>query len=100
MFIIFFFLIEYTACAKSLEIQESLVLDLKILMYRNANEIEKLKKIKEDSDREAAEAFPHKRRLKCDTKHQSQEADATFITSDGSKPYKPWRTLDTDNDNN
>ena len=48
------FLIEYTACAKSLEIQESLVLDLKILMYRNADEIEKLKKIKEDSDREAA----------------------------------------------
>ena len=54
MFIRFLFLIEYTACAKSLEIQESLVLDLKILMYRNADEIEKLKKIKEDSDREAA----------------------------------------------
>src|SRR6185295_4439694 len=46
------------------------------------------------------EASPHKRRLKCDTKHQSQEADATFITSDGSKPYKLGRTLDTDNDNN
>ena len=45
------------------------------------------------------EAYPHKRRLKCDTKHQSQEADATFITSDGSKPYKPWGTLDTDNNN-
>ena len=45
------------------------------------------------------EASPHKRRLKYDTKHQSQEADATFITSDGSKPYKPWRTLDTDDDN-
>ena len=49
-----FFLIEYTTCAKSLEIQKSLVLDLKILMYCNADEIEKLKKIKEDSDREAA----------------------------------------------
>jgi len=46
------------------------------------------------------EASPHKRRLKYDTKHQSQEADATFITSDGSKPYKPWGTLDTDNNNN
>ena len=45
------------------------------------------------------EASPHKRELKCDTKHQSQEADATFITLDGSKPYKPLRTLDTDNDN-
>ena len=33
---------------------KKLVLDLKILMNRNADEIEKLKKIKEDSDREAA----------------------------------------------
>ena len=31
-----------------------MVLDLKILMYRNTDEIEKLKKIKEDSVREAA----------------------------------------------
>jgi len=31
-----------------------LVLDLKILMYQNTDEIEKLKKIKEDSDRETA----------------------------------------------
>ena len=31
-----------------------MVLDLKIHMYRNADEIERLKKIKEDSDREAA----------------------------------------------
>ena len=54
MFIRLFLSIEYTACAESLKIQESLVLDLKILMYRNADEIEKLKKIKEDSDREAA----------------------------------------------
>ena len=54
MFIKFFFLIEYPACAKSLEIQESLVLDLKILMYRNTNEIEKLNKYKKDYDREAA----------------------------------------------
>ena len=45
-------LIEYTAVSKSLKIEGSLVLDLKILMYRNADEIEKLKKIKEDSDRE------------------------------------------------
>jgi len=34
-------------------IEESLVLNLKILMYRNADEIEKLKRIKENSDREA-----------------------------------------------
>ena len=31
-----------------------MVLDLKILIYRNTDEIEKLKKIKKDSDREAA----------------------------------------------
>ena len=31
-----------------------MVLDLKILMYRNADEIERHRKIKEDSDREAA----------------------------------------------
>ena len=50
----FFFSIEYTALSKSLKIEESLVLDLKILMYRNADEIVKLKKIKDDSDSEAA----------------------------------------------
>ena len=48
-----FLLIKYIAFSKSLKIDESLVLDLKILMYRNADEIEKLKKIKADSDREA-----------------------------------------------
>ena len=31
-----------------------MVLDLKILMYRNADEIEKLKNIKADSDQEMA----------------------------------------------
>ena len=34
-----------------------MVLDLKILMYRNADEIEKLKNIKEDSDREVVTAL-------------------------------------------
>ena len=34
-----------------------MVLDLKILIYRNADEIKKLKKIKEDSDREMATAL-------------------------------------------
>ena len=33
-----------------------MVLDLKILMYQNANEIKKLKKIKVDSDRDMATA--------------------------------------------
>ena len=34
-----------------------MVLDLMILMYRNIDEIEKLKKIKTDSDREVAACF-------------------------------------------
>jgi len=45
-------LIKYVALQKSLKIQESMVLDLKILMYHNADEIEKLQKIKADSDKE------------------------------------------------
>ena len=57
MFIRLFLSIEYTACAESLKIQKSLVLDLKILMYQNADEIEKLKKIKTDSDKEMLEAL-------------------------------------------
>ena len=43
------------------------------------------------------EASPRKREFKCDTNHQSQEADVTFITLDGSLPNKPpRRTLDAD----
>ena len=66
------FFIEYTACAESLKIQESLVLDLKILMYRNADEIEKLKKIKEDSDQEAVSTLQQLKTLSesRDSKHR------------------------------
>ena len=42
---------------KSLKIQESMVLDLKILMYRNTDEIGKLQKIKADSDKEVLAAL-------------------------------------------
>ena len=58
-----FLLIEYTACAKSLKIQKSLVLDLKILMYRNTDEIERLKKIKADSDQEMIVALKQLKEL-------------------------------------
>ena len=57
LFIRVFLLIEYTALTKSLKFEESLVLDLKILMYWNTDEIEKLKKIKTDSDKEMLEAL-------------------------------------------
>ena len=50
-------LIEYTTLTKSLKIEDSLVLDLKILMYQNTDEIEKLKRIKANSDKEMATAL-------------------------------------------
>ena len=40
-----------------------MVLDLKILMYQNTNEIEKLKKIKADSDQEAASCLQQLKNL-------------------------------------
>ena len=63
VFIRVFHLIEYTALAKLLNIEESLVLDLKILMYRNIDEIDKLKKIKADSDKEMLEALQKTERI-------------------------------------
>ena len=40
-----------------------MVLDLKILMYRNADEIEKLRRIKADSDKEMATALQQLKEL-------------------------------------
>jgi len=57
------FLIEYTTIAKSLNIEESLVLDLKILMYRNVDEIDKIRRIKADSDKEMAIALQQLKEL-------------------------------------
>jgi len=57
VFIRVFLLIEYTVLTKSLKIEESLVLDLKILIYRSADEIEKIKKIKADSNKVILEAM-------------------------------------------
>ena len=57
VFIRVFLLIEYAALTKSLTVEESLVLDLKILMYQNVDEIEKLKRIKADFDKEMATAL-------------------------------------------
>ena len=63
VFIIVFLLIEYTALTKSLKIEEILVLDLKILMYQNTDEIEKLKRIKEDYDKEMATCLQKLKKL-------------------------------------
>ena len=66
-------LIEYTAFSKSLRIEESLVLDLKILMYRNTYEIEKLKKIKADSDLEMVGAMKQLKELSESRNSMQQE---------------------------
>ena len=50
-----------------------MVLDLKILVYRNADEIEKLKKIKEDSDREAASMMQQLKTLSESRESMQQE---------------------------
>ena len=52
-----------------------MVLDLKILIYQNADEIEKLKKIKEDSDREAVTVLKQLKELSAsrDLMHQDLE---------------------------
>ena len=57
------FLTKYTALKKSLKIEESTVLDLKILMYRNVDEFGKLRKIKTDSDKEMLEALKQVKNL-------------------------------------
>ena len=50
-----------------------MVLDLKILMYQNTDEIEKLKKIKEDSDREAVTILPQLKVLSASRDTMQQE---------------------------
>ena len=50
-----------------------MVLDLKILMYRNTDEIEKLKKIKEDSDREAMAVLQQLKDLSASRDSMQQE---------------------------
>ena len=52
-----------------------MVLDLKILIYQNADEIEKLKKIKEDSDQEAVTVLKQLKELSAsrDLMHQDLE---------------------------
>ena len=56
-----------------LKIEESLVLDLKILMYRNADKIEKLKRIKEDFDREAVTVLQQLKDLSASRDKMQQE---------------------------
>ena len=52
-----------------------MVQDLKILMYQNTDEIEKLKKIKEDSDQEAVTVLKQLKELSAsrDLMHQDLE---------------------------
>jgi len=51
---VFFILFGYICVTKQVKLEKRLVLDLKILMYRNIDEIERLKKIKANSDKDMA----------------------------------------------
>ena len=50
-----------------------MVLDLKIFIYRNTDEIEKLKRIKEDSDREAVTVLQQLKDLSASRDKMQQE---------------------------
>ena len=50
-----------------------MVLDLKILMYQNADKIEKLKRIKEDFDREAVTVLQQLKDLSASRDSMQQE---------------------------
>ena len=76
-----FLLIKYTALTKSLKIEESLVLDLKILMYWNADEIAKLKKIKANSDKEMLKALDKLIELSESKTAQQQELDELKVAA-------------------
>ena len=62
--------------------QESLVLDLKILMYRNADEIEKLKKIKENCDQEMVGVMKQLKELSESRDSMQQELVALWEVRD------------------
>ena len=63
-----------------------MVLDLKILMYRNADEIENLKKIKEDSDREAASMLQQLKMLS-----ESRDSMQRELVELKKSEMPPWR---------
>ena len=62
-----------------------MVLDLKILMYRNADEIEKLKKITEDSDQEMATALKQLKDLSESRDLMQQELEELRVVKDAAQ---------------
>ena len=74
-------LTKYAALQKSLKIQEGMVLDLNILMYHNADEIEKLQKIKADSDKEMLEALQQVKNLSNSNTALQQELEELKVAA-------------------
>ena len=60
-----------------------MVLDLKILMYRNADEIAKLQKIKADSDKEVLDALKQVKNLLESNTALQQEFEELNIAAQG-----------------
>jgi len=58
-----------------------MALDLKILMYRNADEIEKLHKIKADSDKEMLQALQQVKSLSDSNTTLQQEIDELTVAT-------------------
>ena len=58
-----------------------MILDLKILMYRNTDEIEKLKKIKADSDKEMMEALQKLKELSESNATLKEELDELKVAA-------------------
>ena len=58
-----------------------MILDLKILMYRNTDEIEKLKKIKADSDKEMMEALQKLKELSESNAALKEELDELKVAA-------------------
>ena len=70
-----------------------MVLDLKILMYRNTDEIEKLKRIKEDSDRETMIAMKQLKDLSESRDSMHQELMELRQVRDAAKKWlRLWRS--------
>ena len=60
-----------------------MVLDLKILMYRNADEIAKVQKIKADSDKEVLDALKQVKNLSESNTALQQEFEELNIAAQG-----------------
>ena len=76
-----------------------MVLDLKILMYRNTDEIEKLKKIKADSDQEMVRAMKQLKELSKSRDSMQQELVALREVRDAAREVAEVMEIPKGNEN-